>query len=273
MSERAASIGAAMVSALAVFACVQLLLRPARPAHVRPNYRGRAVVATGGIVLVGPLLIGVAALLLIGDLGKPPAATAAAGIAVAILGLVDDVYGDRHAGGLIGHTRELFRGRVTTGALKAVGGAVVGLVAAWFLGERGVWIVAGGAVIALSANLANLLDLRPGRTLKVWFLGAITLVVAGVADGAAVMLFAIGGGVLVFAVFELGERLMLGDTGAGLLGAMLGVVAAASLGRTALLIALGALIALTLVSEVSSFTKVIEGVRPLRWLDQLGRKD
>jgi hypothetical protein len=185
---------------------------------------------------------------------------------------VDDVYGDRHAGGLVGHARALAKGRLTTGMLKALGGVATGLSAAYVLGWRGLWTVAAGAVVALSANLTNLLDLRPGRALKVWSLGAAVLLVIGVEKGGALPVATLLAGCAVFAVPDLREEVMLGDAGANLLGTVLGIAAAASLGRKALLAALVGLLALTALSESVSFTRVIESTPPLRWLDELGRR-
>jgi hypothetical protein len=65
---------------------------------------------------------------------------------------------------------------------------------------------------------------------------------------------------------------MLGDVGANLLGSALGVCAAAVMGDRALVVAAAALLAATLLSEVVSFSRVIEAVPPLRWLDHLGRR-
>src|SRR5262249_20922898 len=69
---------------------------------------------------------------------------------------------------------------------------------------------------------------------------------------------------------DLGERAMLGDSGANALGALLGVAAAASLSRPARLTLLAAITGLTAASEVISFTAVIERTPALRWLDMLG---
>jgi UDP-N-acetylmuramyl pentapeptide phosphotransferase/UDP-N-acetylglucosamine-1-phosphate transferase len=64
---------------------------------------------------------------------------------------------------------------------------------------------------------------------------------------------------------------MLGDAGAGILGASLGAAAVAVLSRTAVLSCAAVLAFLTLASEAVSFTRVIERVGPLRWADRLGR--
>lgn len=185
---------------------------------------------------------------------------------------MDDVYGSRHARGLAGHARALVAGRLTTGMLKAAGGAVVGVAASAWSGQRGWWILPAGMVVALCANLANLLDVRPGRCVKAWLVCWAATLTARPPAGALAVSAAVAGGVLAFAPFDLRERAMLGDTGANLLGGVLGVVAVVSLGRTALLASLGCLIALTALSEVVSFTRLVAGIRPLRFLDELGRK-
>jgi UDP-GlcNAc:undecaprenyl-phosphate/decaprenyl-phosphate GlcNAc-1-phosphate transferase len=244
--------------------------------HVRQNFRGRVVVATAGLVLVLPLVVGLAWTQASapsgGDDARVAIVTVCAGLLMAALGFVDDVYGDRHAGGLIGHARALLRGTLTTGMLKAGGGAVLGLASGYAVGWRGWWVIPAGAVVALASNLANLFDLRPGRVIKLWLPCALVIALVGANASERTVLSGLAGGVAVFGVWEMRERVMLGDTGAGLLGAVLGVGAIASAGRTAVLVELVVLLALTLVSEAVSFTRVIDAVPPLRWLDRLGRR-
>jgi hypothetical protein len=119
------------------------------------------------------------------------------------------------------------------------------------------------ALIAATANLINLFDLRPGRAAKV-----VILLGTG--------LFGFGGAPAVGAAAgslptDLAARSMLGDCGANALGAAAGTAAAQSLPRRFRLLALGAVVALNLASERVSFTEVIEGTPLLRRLDQLGR--
>jgi hypothetical protein len=129
--------------------------------------------------------------------------------------------------------------------------------------------VVGGAVIAGSANLANLLDLRPGRALKATLIAGALLAgdprssaAAGAAAGAAVGLLAP----------DLAGESMLGDTGANSAGALLGTALVQRSGRRGRWTALAALTALTLASEKVSFTRVIESTPGLRELDALGRR-
>jgi UDP-N-acetylmuramyl pentapeptide phosphotransferase/UDP-N-acetylglucosamine-1-phosphate transferase len=87
----------------------------------------------------------------------------------------------------------------------------------------------------------------------------------------AIVVCAVAGALAVFLVWELREQVMLGDTGAGLVGAVLGVGAVSSVGRFGLVVLVAVLFGLTLLSEFLSFTRLIEGVPPLRWVDELGR--
>ena len=98
-------------------------------------------------------------------------------------GALDDLAGDGASKGLKGHLGAAAQGRVTTGLVKIVGIGATGLVAA-ALADRGrddvraLDTLVGGAVVAGAANLANLLDLRPGRALKVTVLAALPLLPA-----------------------------------------------------------------------------------------------
>jgi UDP-GlcNAc:undecaprenyl-phosphate/decaprenyl-phosphate GlcNAc-1-phosphate transferase len=120
------------------------------------------------------------------------------------------------------------------------------------------------ALIAATANLTNLLDLRPGRAAKVIILlgSGLSGVGAAPAVGAAV-------GSLPT---DLGGRSMLGDCGANALGAAVGTAAVQALPWQPRLLACAAAVALNLASEQVSFTAVIERTPLLRALDQLGRR-
>jgi hypothetical protein len=225
-------------------------------------------------------------------LGAGPGPVVAASSSAAF-GALDDLRGDSSSKGLKGHLGALARGEVTPGAVKILGLGLTGLVSAALVDRRarsraglgagtagrpagrpdglpGVLdTLVGGAVIAGSANLLNLLDLRPGRALKATIvLGALTATAprsataAGAAVGAAAGLLGP----------DLAGEAMLGDTGANSAGALLGAALVQRTGRRGRWVALAALTALTLASEKVSFTRVIESTPGLRELDALGRR-
>ena len=268
MIELAAALAGAATTVLSLEVVVRRLHGDR---HVRPNFRDRPVVATGGLALVAPLVVG-GALCAFADVPKIGLTMTAGGLLTAALGFVDDVYGDRRAGGLVGHARAFLRGEVTTGLLKAGGGAIIGLGCALVLGWRGPWGILAGAVIALASNMTNLFDLRPGRAIKLWLPFAVWCMFSSAIGSGRVVVAAVAGGAVVFLVADLRERVMLGDTGAGLLGVVVGVAAVALGSRLVVLVLVGVLLALTLASERVRFSAVIEAVPPLRWVDGLGRR-
>jgi UDP-N-acetylmuramyl pentapeptide phosphotransferase/UDP-N-acetylglucosamine-1-phosphate transferase len=217
---------------------------------------------------------------LAGGAGAP---AAVAGLGSAAFGALDDLVDDSARKGLRGHLGAACRGEVTTGTIKVLGLAATGLVSAEMIdrsrGSSGVVsTLVGGAVIAGSANIANLLDLRPGRALKVVVLLATPIAASAAMtdlDTASVTATATAGAAAGAAIGALADdlagRSMLGDTGANSAGALLGSALVARCGLHGRLLGLAVVTALTLVSERVSFTKVIESTPGLRELDALGR--
>jgi UDP-GlcNAc:undecaprenyl-phosphate GlcNAc-1-phosphate transferase len=187
-------------------------------------------------------------------------------------GAVDDLHESGKSKGLRGHLGELAQGRVTTGGLKVLGIGGTGLLAAALARPKSrgrAWdLLVDGAVIAGSANLVNLLDLRPGRALKVVLLAAP---LTGGSPAGRLVAAACGTATGLLSP-DLAEKSMLGDTGANAAGALLGTAAVAGLGRRGRFLTLLGLSALTLASERVSFTAVIARTPVLREFDQLGRR-
>ena len=220
----------------------------------RSNHRGATV-----SLLSGPALA--VAVGTVADLPRTAALVAAAGAGA--VGAYDDASGARHphAKGVRGHAAALRQGRVTGGAVKVLGIGATGLLAGRLLGRASATdLLVRGAVVAGSANLVNLLDLRPGRALKAGGAAALALGQPGPAAAALALL-----------PEDLGERAMIGDAGANALGAVLGLsLLQRHPGRART--ALAGLVVLTAASEVVSYSRVIDAVPPLRWLDRLGRR-
>ena len=239
----------------------------------RTNHAGAPVTLLEGPVAVGSLVVGGLVEVL---LGAPPArglAVGVAGVGSGLVGAYDDLHGTAQARGFRGHLSALRRGTVTSGTVKIVGVGLSALGAAAVLargrGPRrglaaaGLDLVVDTALVAGTANLVNLLDLRPGRAAKVVVLlsGGLVGAQGGPALGAAA-------GSLPT---DLAARSMLGDCGANGLGAAAAAAAAGVLGRPARFVALAAVVALNLASERVSFTAVIARTPALAWLDGLGR--
>lgn len=238
----------------------------------RTNHRGEPVTLLEGPAIAAGLAK--AAVFAPGLTRRVRAAAVVAAIGAGGLGAYDDLAGSGDRRGLRGHLGALRHGELTSGAVKIVGIGATGLAAAALAGRRGTSLVLAGGVVAATANLVNLLDLRPGRALKA---GLILALLDGRhastrGDSARLAATAIGAALVVLPA-DLGERSMLGDAGANALGAVLGLSAvAADAGPARLAGRLAALTALTLASEKVSFTQVIEATPGLRELDRLGRR-
>ena len=167
--QRGADALGGRMSALApllVSAALAVLIAP-RALHAlprRPNWRGLALPFPAGVIA---LAAGGAAAAILAAAGRPvDAAVLVLGAGVALLGLLDDLL-DAPPRGWRGHAAALRRGELSTGALKAVGTAALALTADRRRPPR-------PAAIVLCAHVFNLLDLRPGRSVKAFvLLGAV----------------------------------------------------------------------------------------------------
>lgn len=192
---------------------------------------------------------------------------------VCLLGLVDDVLGDRKSTGLRGHFRELTRGHFTSGALKAIGGLMIAIVVAGSLEKRYVLeFLLDVGVMALSLNAFNSLDLRPGRAIKVFLVAAIALMAASWSPAGWFVWAVVIPPMLVLLWADLRLQSMLGDAGSNLLGAVFGFVAVSTLNWKANLVILAVLVLFHLYTETRSISELVMRVRWLRRLDELGLK-
>lgn len=295
----------------------------------RVNYHGRTVSLAGGVAaaagVIGAAVQPACRARHAGLSGAAArgayltsAAAVLAGASAAAAGLADDLDqgahdGDAPAKGLRGHLTALAHGHVTTGVAK-IGVIGAGAVAAGSVltrasrdgaGTAGTAGAAGPAgptaltdaavravTIAAWANVHNLLDLRPGRALKVAgalstglllvprpraAAGPASAIAAGPVQAVAASGRVLASGALGVAAAsaptDLAERTMLGDTGANALGALVGTAMACLPSRRARLVAGLVGTVLVLASEKVSYSAVISRNRLLAGLDGLGRRE
>jgi len=252
----------------------------AAPALQRENYRGRRLATAGGIVIVLAVLVVEAARTTLAEFGVGEELSDSllrsmvlfACFAFAFLGLIDDLLGTSGERGFAGHLRALAHGRLTTGAMKLFGGGVVAIVLTAAPGEvSGRRLLADAALVALAANLGNLLDRAPGRTIKVALVAYVPVALAAGTSPVGLALAPVLGAGAGLLRPDLRERLMLGDTGANLLGAVLGLGVVLETSRPVRTAVLVALVLLNLASEKVSFSRVIAATPVLRYLDEMGR--
>ncbi|MGZ5358390.1 MAG: hypothetical protein ACXWF9_05295 [Solirubrobacterales bacterium] len=270
------------VSLAVAFAVVPAGVTALRDAGlVRENYAGRRLASPLGAVLLAASLVALAPLAPLDDraeldlLDPELRRWFAYVVGVTFLGLFDDALGRGEsadtARGWRGHARAVLSGRLSTGAIKAVGSFALAAYATSGLGREALDYLVDLALLLLATNFANLLDLRPGRVEK-----ALALVGAGLCLGywtlePVELLGLFIGPVAVGAWFTLRERAMLGDTGSNLVGALIGIWLVTTLSDPGRLVALAVLAILTVYGEFRSLSSAIERVPLIRRLDSLGR--
>ncbi|MBJ7457848.1 MAG: hypothetical protein JHD02_01540 [Thermoleophilaceae bacterium] len=266
-----------------------VLLRGLQEAgFVRTNYAGREVPVPSGILipLAAFVALGVSAPLdrllddeILGGVGL--AGVMIYIIGVCLLGAIDDLLGTpviegglgrQDPRGVRGHARATFSGGFSTGAVKAVGSLGLAAFAMGLIVPGDLEYLLAIALVVVTTNLFNLLDLRPGRALKVFF-----VVAAGLCIGAWTLepIWITGvflGSLPVLLYYDLGEQGMLGDTGSNAIGAIAGVWMVLTLSTTAQLIALAIVVLITLYGEFRSISQLIDRTPMLRFIDHLGRR-
>lgn len=241
----------------------------------RASYSGRVVSLIGGL--------GAAAGTVISSSFSADRKAAVGGCiaasTAAVAGYIDDHCEGRFPArgkGFAGHLGALKEGRITSGLMKilvigsgALGASIVTADSSQAPAARSINVVTNTALIATTANLINLLDLRPGRALKV--VSAIAAPIALSHSSIAPVTAGLVGTCASSAPADLRGETMLGDLGANALGAQLGLVFTQALGFKARLTILAGVMGLTALSEKVSFSQVIENNSVLRAIDNFGR--
>ena len=187
---------------------------------------------------------------------------------VFIAGMLDDRYGGA-VRGLRGHLRTLLSGHLTTGGLKLAAAVLAATVTVAWTPRDHLWAnLVGLIAIAGCTNIWNGLDVAPGRALKAFLVVALVLLAV---DLKAFLLICTGAATAVL-VPDLRERGMLGDSGANLLGFLAGAEIVRRLPEVWLIPAVLVVVGLNVLAETVTFSRTIEAIPPLRWIDGLGRR-
>jgi UDP-N-acetylmuramyl pentapeptide phosphotransferase/UDP-N-acetylglucosamine-1-phosphate transferase len=244
--------------------------------HTRPNWRDRALPFPLGVLIAAAATVALVPLAVVQEIGGVAVLhpelqiVAIYTFGVALLGLLDDAVGGSERGWR-GHGGAVLGRRFSTGGLKAAGSLGLALYVMSGRGLSSGHYLLAAAVLVLATNAFNLLDLRPGRSIKAFvLLGAgLTLGTMHFRPLSTLGLFAAP--VLVAGVYDLRERAMLGDVGANTVGALAGLWLVLSLSGTGQAIAAALLAVITIYGEFRSISALIERTPGLRSLDSLGR--
>lgn len=191
---------------------------------------------------------------------------------ITLLGAIDDIWGEKECKGLKGHLMKLWKKEgISTGIYKAAGGLLLGFFVSSRINEGIMEWIMGGLFLALLTNFFNLLDTRPVRSAKVFFL--ISFVIVIFFRDFALVLLPVWGILIVYLPWELNKKIMLGDTGAYLLGGILGIFSLFALsGKTIVFLNLILLI-IHLFCERFSLNRIIEEKFSHNLILRTGRKN
>lgn len=240
---------------------------------IRPNYKGEMIPVSMGIVFLPMIIINgiIVAFFTVDFVSIACLFLFIFGMmAMFFAGIIDDTIGNRDVSGLKGHFKSLFKGKLTTGGFKALFGGFVGLIISVSISKNITDIIVNTLIIALSTNLMNLFDLRPGRAIKVYLVIMITIFIT-LTGYIKILPLLILPNVLAYFNFDLKAKAMMGDAGSNVLGISIGILMA--FGYT-LNVRVGWLVFLVLIhllTEKFSLTKIIEKNKVLNFIDRLGR--
>ncbi|MDO9533756.1 MAG: hypothetical protein Q7J85_00130 [Bacillota bacterium] len=227
------------------------------------NFQGNSVVTTGGMVLLMALFAALPFYLYL-----PGRAESNYWLlilfylsGITFLGAIDDIWGETKYKGFRGHLRKMWRGEgISTGIYKAAGGLFFAVIASAFTiqGYAPYELFIKGLFLALFSNFFNFLDTRPARTAKVFF--TLSLVFMLFLRGPFLIIFSLWGALYIYLFWEIKTKIMLGDTGAYLIGGMLGFYLIVTLSTVTLQYFIIILLFLHWYCEKFSLNKLIEGM-------------
>ncbi len=189
-----------------------------------------------------------------------------------LCGLLDDLSSEVDKG-FIGHF-SLFikKGIITSGLVKASLGMMVGIFISLAITQNwGLHTLTDALTISLTANLINLLDVKPGRAAKGVIIWIIIFLIFKAEFETLILLYPITVMIAVFLSGDLQEHFMMGDTGANALGGLLGGITVIFMSFDAKILYLIFLIAVHVLTEFVPLSKIIEKSRILSLVDNLGR--
>lgn len=240
---------------------------------VRPNYKGDNIPVSMGIVFLPMIIINSTILLFATHeyhnllylfmyiFGI---------ISMFFAGILDDILGNRDVSGLKGHFKSLLNGSLTTGGFKALFGGFIGIVISIGVSKSITDIIINTLIIALSTNLMNLLDLRPGRAIKVYILIMVGIFIT-LTGYIKLLPMLILPNVLAYFNYDLKAKAMMGDTGSNVLGISIGILFVMGYSLQVRIAWLVFLVFIHILTEKYSLTKIIENNKVLNYIDKLGR--
>ncbi len=191
-------------------------------------------------------------------------------LVMGFVGILDDALGNKSIQGFKGHFRAfILDKRLTTGFIKAVLSLIFILFINLYWYQKWLDIIINTLLILLTTNFINLLDLRPGRALKVTLFNLVVILLLRQEEFLLIIPIMI---VLILSLpLDLQAKGMMGDIGANVLGVVVGFLMVINLRLFIKIIMVLLLIAIHIYTEYYSLSKLIKDNRVLFYIDQIGR--
>lgn len=233
------------------------------------NYLGYSVVTGMGLAFIFPCIFGIIPLF-IHKTFIDYLAFLTVVISLTLLGIIDDLLGDGAIKGIKGHIMVIIRGDLSTGGIKLIFAIAVGTLVTFFYHTKPLYWLLYTLLFLLFINFINLLDLRPGRAIKTFLILMLLLLILGKFEYIWIFIPLIVS-IPFYLKGEMKEQYMLGDTGANLMGGILGFYAIKSVSPIPAFIITIFLLFFHILAEYYSFSKWIESIPILRFIDNIGR--
>ncbi len=240
---------------------------------VRSNYRNKIIPAIGGIVFIPILLVSVTFLILQQTIQYQEYIRYLFIICcMGIIGLLDDLIGEKNIKGIRNHVMSFFRGKLTTGFIKASTGALLAIVISYTESGNAIEAIVNFLTVVLSTNTLNLLDLRPGRSTKIMIVAAVPLIFFNLSQIYRILpLIILLSSAIIYLYYDLNEKCMLGDVGSNIYGITLGYYCVQLLNNDIKIVIILLLAFLNILAEKKSLTEIIRNNKVLSYIDNIGR--
>lgn len=194
-------------------------------------------------------------------------------LSAAFTGYLDD-NNSCTAKGIIGHGKLLLKGILTSGCIKALISIMLSIILSLSVSVSKIDILVNFLLICLMQNFINLMDLKPGRAIKTYI--CISLLSIPFIELSSIYSAECLGMIILLLFYlpcELDESFMMGDTGANILGVLIGITIATSNGLFFKLIILFIIFFAHIYSEFGSLSSLIKSNSLLNFFDMIGRKE
>jgi len=266
--------GFLLVSSAFVFPLRGMLLRMLVHGNLTMiNYRNKVVPCGMGILFFFIILIWIPLLILLyPEYINLSLVIILSTASLAFIGLLDDFAGDRRVKGLRGHFGRLKQGVLTSGIMKALTGMYLSFIVVMVTTSDMVEGIFDFMLLSLSINFINLLDVRPGRAVKVFIIFSVFFLIFPKPAPVFFLLVSTVLCAMIYLPLELREVYMLGDTGANVLGGLLGMnvmIGTPPVGK--ILFAIW-LVGIHYLAERTSISLLVDKIPVLHYLDSIGRE-